>query len=191
MKFNDHSVIAGKHSFLSPSSYHWLNYDLEKLSDRYTTQMAAARGTALHEYAQMAIELGQKQPNNGLTISSYINDAIGFRMTPEQPLMYSFNCFGTADAISFRKPKNRKKHLLRIHDLKTGVTKTSELQLYIYCAIFCLEYDFKPFDIDMECRIYQNDEVRIYEPTPDEIAHIMSTIVAFDNRIEELKREVE
>lgn len=191
MKFNDHSLIEGKHSFLSPSSYHWLNYDIDKLTERYATQMAAAKGSALHEFARSAIELGVRLPSNGQTLNSYINDAIGFRMTPEQPLMYSFNCFGTADAISFRKPRNRKKHLLRIHDLKTGVSKTSELQLYIYCAIFCLEYGFKPFDIDMECRIYQNDEVRIYEPTPDEIAHVMSTIVAFDKKIEEIKDKVE
>lgn len=191
MKFNDHSAIAGSHSFLSPSYYHWLNYDLDKLTDRFTTQLAAARGTELHEFAQKAIEMGIKLPSNGLTLNSYVNDAIGFKMTPEQPLMYSFNCFGTADAISFRKTRNRKKPLLRIHDLKTGISKTSELQLYIYCAIFCLEYDMKPFDIDMECRIYQNDEVRIYVPEADEIAHIMSTIITFDKKIDELKERIE
>lgn len=190
MKFNDHSAIAGSHSFLSPSYYHWLNYDEERLVERFSTQLAAQRGTELHEFAQHAIKLGIKLPNNASTLNSYVNDAIGFRMTPEQPLMYSINCFGTADAISFKKSRNRKKPLLRIHDLKTGTTKTSEYQLFIYAAIFCLEYGFKPFEIDMECRIYQNDEVRIYNPTGDEISHIMSKIIMFDRKIEALKEEL-
>jgi hypothetical protein len=32
----------------------------------------------------------------------YVNDAIGYQMTPEQPIYYSENCVGTADAISFK-----------------------------------------------------------------------------------------
>lgn len=190
MKFNDHSRLKGLHAFLSPSSYHWVNYSDEKLDARYLTSMAAARGTALHEFAQKAIELGVKMPSNGQTLSLYVNDAIGFKMVSEQPLVYSENCFGTADAIKFSKPKNRKRPLLRIHDLKTGTTPTSEMQLYIYAAIFCLEYGYKPFDIDYELRIYQNDEVRIYVPDPDEIAHIMDKIITFDNRIQQLREEV-
>lgn len=190
MKFNEHSRFKGLHAFLSPSSYHWVNYSDEKLDSRYLTAMASARGTALHEFAQQAIELGVKMPSNGQTLSLYVNDAIGFKMTPEQPLVYSENCFGTADAIKFSKAKNRKLPLLRIHDLKTGTTPTSEKQLYIYAAIFCLEYGYKPFDIDIELRIYQNDEVRIYIPEPDEIAHIMDKIVTFDKRIQQLREEV-
>lgn len=190
MRFNDHSAIAGSHSFLSPSNYHWINYDEARLVERFTTHLAAQRGTELHDFAQRAITLGIKLPNNGSTLNSYINDAIGFRMTPEQPLFYSINCFGTADTISFKKMKNRKLPVLRIHDLKTGVSKTSQQQLFVYAAIFCLEYGFKPFEIDMECRIYQNDEIRIYNPTGDEISHIMSKIIMFDKKIEAMKEEV-
>ena len=73
----------------------------------------------------------------------YVNDAIGFRMRPEQPLFYSENCFGTADAISF----DEKKKYLRIHDLKTGVGKVKLDQLLIYASLFCLEYNFKPGDM--------------------------------------------
>lgn len=181
MRFKEHYNLQGKHAFLSPSSYHWINYDDDKLTDRFTTAMAAARGTALHEFAKDAIELGVPLADNGQTISLYVNDAIDYRMTPEQVLYYSDNCFGTADAISFNG------NFLRIHDLKTGVSPTSEHQLEIYAAIFCLEYGHNPFDLRMETRIYQSDEIRCYEPDPGDIVHIMDTIIQFDKRIELLK----
>jgi hypothetical protein len=114
----------------------------------------------------------------------YVNDAIKFRMTPEQPLRYSDNFFGTADAISFRN--NR----LRIHDLKTGENETSEVQLEVYEALFCLEYKFKPHEIEAELRIYQSDEVRIYDPDPGDIVHIMDKITSFDKRINEMRMEM-
>ena len=113
----------------------------------------------------------------------YVNDAIGYRMSPEQILYYSDNCFGTADAISFKRNK------LRVHDLKTGVTPTSEHQLEVYAALFCLEYRFKPFDISIELRIYQNDEVRVYEGDPDQVTHIMDKIVTLDKRLTVLRAE--
>ena len=53
-------------------------------------------------------------------------------------------------------------------------------QLMIYAALFCLEYNVRPGDIEIELRIYQNDEVDFYIPTVDEIAHIMGTIVHLD-----------
>ena len=185
MKFNNHSAIAGSHAFLSPSYYHWLNYEDDYLIERLTKSKAAERGSRLHDLAAELIELGVKLVNNKQTLNQYVNDAIGYRMAPEQPLFYSKHCFGTADAISFRK------NLLRIHDLKTGSSKVSELQLYIYAALFCREYDYKPFEIEYELRIYQEGEVRIYTPTPDEIAHIMSKIVYFDKKISEFEAAME
>lgn len=181
MRFNRHTAVEGMHAFLSPSSYHWLNYDEDKLIQSYTSKKAAQRGTELHHFAAQAISLGMRLTNNKQTINQYVNDAIGYRMTPEQPLFYSVNCFGTADAISFYKNK------LRIHDLKTGVTKTSELQLYIYAALFCLEYGHKPGEIEYELRIYQEGEIRIYIPEPDEIAHVMDRIITSDKKITELQ----
>jgi hypothetical protein len=112
-----------------------------------------------------------------------VNDSIGFRMTPEQVLFYSSNCFGTADALSFRDK------LLRVHDLKTGITQSSFRQLEIYAAIFCLEYRMKPFEIEMEFRIYQNDDIKVMEGDPDVIVHIMDRIVTFDRRITEMRLE--
>lgn len=183
MIWNNHSrdVPEGAHAFLGASRYSWLNYDEEKLVQAYNNYQATARGTRLHALAKEHIELAIKMPRTKTTFNMYVNDAIGFRMRPEQPLFYSPNCFGTADAISF------KDDLLRIHDLKTGVTPASLHQLEIYAALFCLEYRIKPGDIHMELRIYQNDDILIGNPEADAILPVMDKIVIFDKCIEQIK----
>lgn len=183
MRFNQHSNLAGSHALLSPSSYHWVNYDEHKLDARVFASFAAKRGTDLHDLAQRMIKLGVKLPSTNETLNMYVNDAIGFRMVPEQSFFYSMNCYGTADAAGFRKNK------LRIHDLKTGITPTKVTQLEIYGALFCLEYNYKPVDIEMEFRIYQNDDVQIFEGDPLVVTQIMDQIVYFDRRIEQLRME--
>lgn len=183
MHFNAHSKLAGQHAFLGASKYHWINYDEDKLSRTYLRALAAQRGTELHAFASEAIRLGIKLPGNGKTLNRYVNDAIGYRMSPEQVLYYSDNCFGTADAIAFRR------NLLRVHDLKTGETPTSHHQLEVYAALFCLEYGFKPFEIDIELRIYQSDEVTVWEGDSDQITHIMDKIVTFDKIITGIRME--
>ena len=183
MNFNKHSELKGLHAFLGASKYHWVNYDEEKLARTFRTSMEAQRGTTLHELARLAIEQGVRLARSTKTLNQYVNDAIGFKMKPEQVLFYSVNCFGTADAISF------KDDFLRIHDLKTGITATSMTQVKIYAAIFCLEYGFAPFEMDMELRIYQNDQVLVEIPESSEIKEIMDRIVIFDELIERLKSE--
>lgn len=181
--FNRHSDLAGRHAFLSASKYHWINYTDEKFDLYFRTQMQAQRGTDLHALASELIRLGVFLPRNEKTINKYVNDAIGFKMIPEQVLAFSPWSFGTCDAISF------KKGVLRIHDLKTGMTKTSFKQLMVYAALFCLEYEIRPGEIQIELRIYQNDEVMVYEPEIDEIVHIMGQIQKFDRRINEIRQE--
>lgn len=183
MNFNTHSRLKGQHAFLSASKYHWIGYTEDKFDRVYMASLAAQRGVELHAFAHDAIRLGVKLPKTGKTLNMYINDAIGFRMVPEQILYYSDNCFGTADCIAFRR------NTLRIHDLKTGNSPTSEHQLEVYAALFCLEYKFKPFEFDIELRIYQDDEVRIYDGDPDVIFHIMDKIVTFDKRINAIREE--
>lgn len=185
MNFNKHFEIEGKHAFLSPSQYHWINYDETRLMNSFSNFKAKERGTRLHEFAKECIELGIRLPKSKKTLNMYVNDAIGFKMTPEQPLFFSKNCFGTADTISF------KGNLLRIHDLKSGATPASMNQLLVYTALFCLEYEFDPKDIDAELRIYQSDEVLIHNPCCDEIAPIMDKIILFDKLIEQMKDEKE
>ena len=188
MIWNNHlnDVPEGAHAFLGASKYSWLNYDEEKLVSTYKNYLQAQiMGTRLHALACEHILLGIKMPKSKTTLNMYVNDAIGFRMQPEQPLYYSQNCYGTADAISFKE----KDSFLRIHDLKTGVTPASMRQLEIYTALFCLEYGKQPEKIDVELRIYQNDEVWVSNPKPDDILPIMDKIIEFDKLIEDVKTE--
>lgn len=171
MKFVKHSNLEGLHAPFSPSKSSWLRYDDEKLISVYTNMKAKEMGTRLHAWAKETIDLGIKQPRSKKTIYAYVNDAIGFKMSTEVVLFYSEYFFGTADTISFRD------NFLRIHDLKTGVHEASIEQLEIYAALFCLEYKYKPSDIEIELRIYQNDEVIYHNPSPEEITAIMDKII--------------
>ena len=134
MNFNNHSNLEGQHAFLGASKYHWINYGEDKVAEAYRNFLATQKGTMLHAFAAQCITLGQKLPKSQKTLNMYVNDAIGFKMTSEQILYYSDNCFGTADAILFRN------NFLRIHDLKTGKIPAHMEQLEIYAALFCLEY---------------------------------------------------
>lgn len=185
MNFNKHFRLEGQHAFLGASKYHWVNYSEDKLLETYSNFLAAQKGTELHDFAAQCIKLGQKLPKSQKTLNMYVNDAIGYKMIPEQVLYYSDNCFGTADSILFRNK------LLRIHDLKTGVTPARMTQLEIYAALFCLEYKVNPGDIDVELRLYQNDEVLYHKPTAEDIVPIMDKIITFDKLITKLKSEEE
>ena len=57
-------------------------------------------------------------------------------------------------------------------------------QLEIYAALFCLEYKVKPGDIDIELRIYQNDDILCHNPTAEDILPIMDKIVHLDKILE-------
>lgn len=183
MNFNKHLNLEGQHAFLGASKYHWINYDEVKVVDAYSKFLAAQKGTILHDFAAQCIRLGQKLPKSQKTLNMYVNDAIGFKMTVEQILFYSENCFGTTDAISFR---NR---LLRIHDYKSGVTPARMEQLEIYAALFCLEYKIKPADIDIELRIYQSDEIVVHNPTAEDLVPIIDKIITFDKVITKIRAE--
>jgi hypothetical protein len=181
--FNSHPRLEGSHAFLSASQYAWLRYTDEKLVERLSTTAAAALGTRLHAWAAEAISLGRRQPGNEDdenfdVLCAYINHALDFGLTPEQLLFYSIHAYGTADAIGFKPYIDTSTFagFLRIHDFKSGTSKTSSDQLYIYAGFFCLEYDFRPFEIEGELRIYQGDEVRIYELDRDYLATVYDRI---------------
>jgi hypothetical protein len=177
--FRNHHNLEGLHAPFSPSQSSWLRYDDDKALEVFMNKQAAERGSKLHNWAKQTIDLGIKQPRSKQTLYAYVNDAIGFQMDTEVVLYYSDYFFGTADAISF---KNR---FLRIHDLKTGKTPVHKEQLYIYAALFCLEYNVDPKEIKMELRIYQNDDIEIYEPAAEEILAIMGKIIHFNKLLEE------
>ena len=183
MQFYRHHNLEGLHAPFSPSQSHWLRYDDDKVIDVYNNKRAAELGTRLHKWAKDTIDLGLKQPRSKKTICAYVNDAIGFKMDTEVVLYYSDRFFGTADAISFRN------NFLRIHDLKTGKTPVHMEQLEIYAALFCLEYKVKPSDIEMELRIYQNDDVLVHNPTAEDIVPIIDKIIHVDKILEKLDNE--
>lgn len=209
MLWNDHSrdIQKGSHAFLGASKYSWLNYDKEDLKEAWIRSYANIMGTSLHDLAASLItnniKLSSKDTHMVLlhlledgvprsvidlkrimtNLIPYVSDAIGYRMIAEQPLKYSDNVFGTADAIIF----DEKKSLLRIHDYKSGLLPAHLEQLEIYAALFCLEYDFKPGDINFELRIYQNGDQLIGTPKANDILPTMDKIIIFDKMLEEFK----
>ena len=177
MQFIRHANLEGLHAPFSASQSSWLRYDDEKAIEVYQNKKAAEMGTRLHQWAKDTIDLGIKQSRSNKTLCTYVNDAIGFKMSTEVVLYYSDRFFGTADAISFRKG------ILRIHDLKTGKVGNIEShieQLEVYAALFCLEYKVKPGEIEMELRVYKNDQVIYHKPTAEDIVPIMDKIVHLD-----------
>lgn len=186
MQFNNHYRLRDKHAYLSPSNYHWLNYDEDKFKRVFENQLVKERGVKLHALACECIRLNVKLPDDHTTLGMYVNDAIDYNMTPEQILYYSENCFGTADTIAYTPG------MLRIHDYKSGSIKASMNQLRIYAALFFLEYG--PLDIwldntDIELRIYQSNDVVIENPEKTLIADIMTNIVQKDSLLQQLKGE--
>lgn len=210
-KFYDHSkdVPSGSHAILSPSQSSWTNYNSqEQLFNLVCSRYAQDIGTLLHKLAETAIKYKVKIPKvaarpiillwllaNGIprgiidvnkytnNFCAYVNDAIGFDMSPEVVLKYSDNAFGTADAIRF----NDKKMHLRIHDYKSGITKPCLRQLEVYAAYFCMEYRIKPKDLTFELRIYWQDEIIVGNPTAADIVPLIDKIISSDNYIKSLK----
>jgi len=180
MNFVKHSNLEGLHAIFSASQSAWLRYDDDKLINTFQNRQAAVMGTRKHEWAKQTIDLGIKQPKSKKTLYAYVNDAIGFKMNTEMVLFYSIYFFGTADAISFRD------NVLRIHDLKTGVGPVHMDQLLIYAALFCLEYKIKPGTIEIELRIYQNDEIVGFNPTAEDILPIIDKIVHLNKILEQI-----
>lgn len=197
MEWNDHHQLEGQHAFLGASQFRWLNYDDQLLFDRYYGQYATSVGTAAHTLAHDCIcsrTKLNKQDKHLVEITMYknfipkgaydadqillnmipfVNDAIGFHMSSEIILFYSYKSFGTTDAISF----NEKENCLRISDLKTGSTPAHMEQLLIYAALFCLEYHKNPNSFKTCLKIYQNFEVTESIPDPKDIQNIMDIIV--------------
>ncbi len=183
MRWVRHSDLSGKHALLGASKFHWINYSEEKLVNWYKLSLAKERGLILHDFASRCLYLRQRLPKRKKTLNMFVNDCIEFDMRSEQILWYSDNCFGTADAIGFDGTT------LRISDLKTGSTPAHMEQLFIYAALFCLEYNVDPFSVDIQLRIYQNDEISFNDNANETINEIMNKIEIFDSIINNIKQE--
>lgn len=210
---HDHSRdFPTDHALLSPSKGYWLNYDNDKMFDYICSSYAQKIGTLIHELAAKLITYKIKVSKNDArkmitlyllendvprfvidpekyvnNFVAYVNDAIGFDMMAEVRLKYSDNIFGTMDAFRF----NEKKMHLRIHDYKSGSTEVKMRQLLIYASVFCLEYNMKPKDLQMELRLYWQEEIIVNNPTVADIAPIIDKIIHDNNFINRLKGEEE
>lgn len=204
MDWNVHKNVEGRHAFLSPSQYSWIRKSDSELKDAKLNSYATTIGTLVHNYAETCIRFKEELCDsdirmvrldllrNGIpaeaidiqfifpTLMRYVNDSIAFGMDPEVVLYYSDNCFGTTDAIQFRR-----KHL-RIHDLKTGLSPAKIDQLMIYAALFYLEYGYKPESIHTELRIYQAGDILLCEPSAAEVREVMGAIVNADRVLSEM-----
>ena len=208
MIFDDHSRLSGEHAFLGASKYQWLNYDDETLDARFISSYAKSVGTIIHNYAAILIAhriklhrsdrtaIQTELVRNGIpeyafdvnhileNLVPYVNDGINYKMEPEQVLYYSDICFGTADTIQYYD----KKHILRIHDLKTGSIPAHWEQLQIYAALFFLEYgkrlDIRPGEVDTELRIYQNGETNVLKAEANDIVPFIDAIVTANKHLQ-------
>ena len=210
MVFTNHYTLEGKHALLSPSKYGWINDRENDILERIGRSYYSELGTQLHDIARARIKYGFKLKKHDrdsvivdildrgiprlvidyvdfefiyANLANYVNDAIGYRMSPEVVLAYSDICFGTCDAVKF----DDKEKFLRIHDLKTGTTPAHMEQLLIYAALFCLEYHKKPGEINAELRIYQSGEIETCTPDATDILPIMDKIISFDKLIRSRK----
>lgn len=209
MNFNKHFDLEGKHAMLSASSWRWINDDEEALTKRLCGIYSTTVGTILHEIAydhiKYRIKMNKYDKKNvvlkllssgvpGMIIDNldidsifdnlmaYVNDGIGYKMTPEVILCHG-NFFGTTDAINFSEDDR----FLRIHDYKSGATPAHIEQLIIYAALFCLEYRIKPSSISSELRIYQAGEIVFHNPVPEEIDSFCNKILEFDKFMTHMK----
>lgn len=187
MKWDDCSKLIkpGEHSIFSPSQPAFFNYSVEKLREVYRNKKAVEEGIKKHELAATLINMRERLWKCKRTLNMYVNDAIAYDMDAEVRLYFSQHFSGTTDAIYF----NPDEKFLRIHDLKTGVTHASFQQLEGYAALFFLQYGVRygvnPGNTEIELRIYQNNEVRILTPHPDDIRFKMDTLVDFEEILKE------
>ena len=205
MIWKDYSHLKNTHAFCGASKYQWRNYDVEKLLQSKANSYAATIGTLLHAYAEKNIRKHFKMvkadkhsivrylyvendiPAEAINIDrlfpnlmNYVNDAIGFRMDPEITLYFSNDFYGTVDAIYW----NESEGILRISDLKTGLSPASFMQLENYAAFFCLDYKIKPTQIKkIEFRIYQDNEVLLAEPESTILFPIIDQIIEFNKEL--------
>jgi hypothetical protein len=183
MIWNEHLDLVDQHAPFGASQNAWVNYDDEKFIEVYKNKKAAPMGTRLHAFAAEAIRLRRKLEGED-SLAMFVRDAVDLKMRPEQPLWYSKNFGGTADAISFRRGT------LRIFDLKTGKNEAHIQQLKVYAAFFCLEYKVQPTNIKhIILRLYQFDTIIEELVEQEEINRLMKNIAHKDRLAKKLDAE--
>ena len=232
--FPEHPELEGRHAPFPASTPSWLNYDDEKIKNKFYSDSRKELGTELHAFAASYIRMSDiltdsmyeiircfksflmgKYDRHGDTYTSaedqkklygkllnlykamdclpdttwrtlylYVNDCVTSRMTPEAHLFYTWDFFGTVDAISY----DIKERKLNIFDLKTGSGAVSFDQLCIYAAYACLENKIDPKKIKTcELRIYQNGDVKAQMLDNERLEQIISIIQHASSVLEDQK----
>lgn len=204
LPLNEHPEIFDLHAPFSPSQYHWLNYDRDRLIQYWDNKDAQIIGTKVHSIAADLINAEYYFREKGLdyhislrgkdSFSQHVNFAIKNQMQPEVAVKYSDICFGHADALVFNIPKRT----LLISDLKTGKTPGHMEQLETYAAIFVAEYSnelqyvhhIDMNTIDIQLRIFQFNECLLANPPADYIINEVLRKIRVQHEIlsEELAR---
>lgn len=145
----------------------------------------------ISDYGKKLIEQLKNVPTEVFeALKYYITDGVGFKMEVELPLQYdeSEYFFGTADTLCFNG------NTLRIHDFKSGDNPAHIEQLKVYAALFCLEYNIKPYTINIILRLYQLngiEEIVINKDTDgyEEFISIIDTIVSMEKIARDIEEE--
>lgn len=179
MKFNKHWELEGRHSTLSPSGPAWLRYDNDRMLRTYLNNKRKEQGTYLHDLAHRMIITRTKALDINKALNLFVNDAIGYGMESEVMLVANSVAFGTADAIKY----DERHKILRVFDLKTGDGKPKPEQLFVYCALFCIEYGYNPNEMTFDCRFYQGTGFTEFKPEPEIIIEIADKIRSLSDTV--------
>ena len=172
-----HKITSNKDMLNSIDEYIFKKYYIEKLGE------VSRDGKRILYHFNKSLK---QNPEWLDSIRRYINDSIGFRMYPEVVLFFNNDFFGCADALIF----NEKERLLRIHDLKTGVSVVHIEQLMGYAALFCLEQHMDPSSIEYELRIYQGNDILIATPTGADVKPFVDWYLAADAELVKFEGEL-
>jgi len=165
-----HKITSNKETFNSIDEYIFNKY--------YDQEMDSISKTG-NRILSCLKQVTKNQPEFIENIRAYVNDAIGYKMYPEVVLYFTDEFFGTTDALIF----NEKERLLRVHDLKTGVSIVHVEQLMGYAALFCLEQNIDPLTINYELRIYQGNDILVATPDGNDVKQFVDQYLAFDKEV--------
>lgn len=185
LNYSDEQLLdafVSKHrAELGTEMHEWASYQIILLS-KVSNPREVNKGVKTHiyekyirdpEYRDLLLKHLSYIPSESFSsVKSFINDSIGFGMESEKKLYFSEYFNGTSDAIKYYD----KTKLLRVSDLKTGLRPAKIEQVFIYAALYCLQFKLDPLKTNFETRIYQNDEIYIEQPLGEDIADIMQNI---------------
>ena len=112
MPYDPYSRLKGTHAVLSPSMYHWIDYDDDKMASVTRNRLATERGTRFHSLAAELIALKIKLPRKAETLNLYVKDLPGVRYHILRGALDTAGVDGRTNSRSLygtKRPKKSKK----------------------------------------------------------------------------------